>query len=58
MAKQMKSFRCDEVLIDELDEYSTKLQLSTSDIIRQAVFSYLCQIKRQELSIRHTSNIY
>lgn len=49
MAKQMKSFRCDEALLDELEEYSTKLQMSTSDIIRQAVFSYLCQIKRQEL---------
>jgi len=48
MAKIMKAFRCDEILLTELEEYSSASHKTVSDVIRLSVFLYLSKMKRQE----------
>jgi len=50
MAKQLYSFRIDEPLLDEAESYSLEQHTSVSNVIRQALFSYLSQMKRKVIS--------
>jgi metal-responsive CopG/Arc/MetJ family transcriptional regulator len=48
MAKEMKAFRCDQILLGELDAYSRSINETDSNIIRLALYHYLASEKRKE----------
>lgn len=47
MKKELRSFRIDLSLLDELEQYSRRNHKTVSDTIRQAIFNYLAMMYRK-----------